>query len=124
MTNPIKVFNPANWYYIVARSITQVYSTASGDYVPVSDSTYQAWQAAGNSPRTADTEADLGVQLAQYLLRPVNANVLSAWQNALANNVNQAIFKVLFNHENRIRTLEGKSTITVQQAIAGFAALM
>jgi hypothetical protein len=119
------IFNSNNWYWIVAGSTTQVYSSSTGDYILVSNPTYQSWLSTGNKPTNIDSEANLGDVIATLgAPKPVNANVLAAWQNSLANNVNQAIFKVLFNHENRIRTLEGKSTITVQQAIAGFAALM
>jgi len=119
--NPIVV---ARWYWAVSGMPTQVYSSAAGDYVPLADPTYTAWLAVGNNPLPIDSEAALGQVLAQYSLRPVNANVLAAYQTATANGVNAAIFKVLFNHENRIRVLEGKTPITVQQAIAGFAALM
>lgn len=122
---PPPPFTPVNWYWVVAGSSSQVYSSTAGDYVTVDDATYQAWLAAGNKSTQIDTEANLAAVLAPYALRPVNANVLDNFKQALANNVGaQVIFKILFDHENRIRALEGKAAITVQQAIAGIKALM
>lgn len=40
-------YNPSNWYWLVAGSTTQVYSSASNTYVSVSDTTYEAWVASG-----------------------------------------------------------------------------
>lgn len=122
---PPLLFTPNNWYWIVAGSITQVYSSAVGDYVPVTNATYQAWLAAGNTPTKIDTEANLGDALAQRLMRPVAVNVLDGYKQSLANNITaQVIFKILFNHENRIRTLEGQAQITPAQAVAAVKALM
>lgn len=122
---PPLLFTPNNWYWIVAGSITQVYSSVVGDYVPVTNATYQAWLAAGNTPTKIDTEANLGDALAQRLMRPVAVNVLDGYKQSLANNITaQVIFKILFNHENRIRTLEGQAQITPAQAVAAVKALM
>ncbi len=55
MINP----NYMNHYWIVAASTTQVWSSASMSYVPVTDSTYQAWlsiPAHGPSPIASDAE--------------------------------------------------------------------
>jgi hypothetical protein len=57
------MYTPANWYWTVAGSTTQVYSSVAGDYVPLSDSTYQGWSAL-NSASKIDTEANLGQVLA------------------------------------------------------------
>lgn len=46
-----------NWYWVVAGSVTHVYSSAAEDYVLVSDSTYLAWLAAGGEPTPISTEA-------------------------------------------------------------------
>lgn len=43
-------YNPSNWYWIVDGSTSQVYSSASDSYVATTDSTYEAWLAAGNVP--------------------------------------------------------------------------
>lgn len=119
------LFNAANWYWVVGGSTTQVFSSLAGDYVSAADATYQVWCSGGGVPTRIDTETNLGGVLAgRDVSRPINANVLAGYQVALVAGVNIAVFKVLFNHENRIRALEGKGAITVQQAIAGFAALM
>ncbi len=125
-------FTPSNWYWIVAGSTTQVYSSAAGDYVAVSDPTYQAWLAAGHTPTNIDNEANLGDVLAPYLVRPVSANVLDGYKTSLAGNiVAQVIFKVLFNHENRLRACEralalngSPPDLTPAQAKAAVKALM
>ncbi len=61
-------FNPFDWYWVVADSATQVFSSALGDFVPVADANYQAWLASGRVPTRIDTEASLGQVLSQYLL--------------------------------------------------------
>lgn len=101
-------FNPTDWYWAVAGSTTQVYSSASGGYVLVTDPTYIAWKATpGNATTTIVSEAALGAILATYLQRPAAAGVLDAYQDTQAGTIiTQAIFKILFNHENRMRTIE------------------
>ena len=105
---PAPQFNPANWYWIVGGATTQVYSSATGGYVPVADPTYVAWKAvAGHQTSSVPTEADLGKALVPYLQRPIAAGVLDGYQDTLAGNIiTQAIFKVLFRQENRLRAAE------------------
>jgi hypothetical protein len=57
-------YNPLGWYWVVAGSTTQVFSSASGTYVSTSDSNYQSWLAAGNFPTKIDTEANMIAVLA------------------------------------------------------------
>src|SRR5690348_10047263 len=97
-------YNPRNWYWIVANS--QVYSSAAGNYVPATDSTYQSWLTT-HSPTNIDTEANLGAVLAPYGLRPTPPGILAGYQTAAANGVDSVILRILFNHENRIRSLAG-----------------
>jgi hypothetical protein len=52
-------YSPSNWYWIVAGSTTQVFSSASGSYVALTNATYEAWVAAGNIPSIAASEAAL-----------------------------------------------------------------
>lgn len=100
-------FNPTNWYWVVAGSTTQVYSSATGDYVPVADAAYVAWKASGKTPSNIVSEAALGAYLTTYLQRPTAANILDAYQDTQAGAIlTQAIFKILFNHENRLRAAE------------------
>lgn len=48
-----------NWYWIVAGSKTEVFSSASGTLVSLPNATYQSWQQEGNQPTSIDTYADL-----------------------------------------------------------------
>ena len=119
------VYSPSNWYWRVGGDNTQVYSSANGDFVPVNDATYQAWTARGNAPTNIDTNANLGAVLAPYSLRPVNASVLDGYQTEQATELTVAtVAKVCFNHENRIRVLEGKAQVTAQQFITVLKGLM
>ena len=120
-------FNVYDWYWVVAGSTTQVYSSASGDYVPIADATYVAWLAEpDHQPNRAASEAELGEVLARYdLPDPVNANVLSAFRDTLVEKLPiKVLFKILFNHENRIRVNEGNSTISVAQFKTGIKSLL
>lgn len=126
------LYNPNNWYWRVAGSTTQVYSSAVGDYVLISDPTYVAWLTSGGVPTNIDSEISLGAVLAQHLLRPVAAGVLDAYKTEQAGTiVTQVIFKVLFNHENRLRAIErnlglngSPADLTVAQAKNAVKALM
>lgn len=118
-------FDPTNWYWYVGGDTTRAYSSAIGDFVTSSDPTFVAWRAKGNAPTKIDTAANLGVVVANAgATRPVDAGVLSGYQNQLASGIALAIGKVLFNHENRIRTLAGQGQITAQQFITAIAALL
>jgi hypothetical protein len=109
-------FRPRNWYWIVNGSTTQVYSSAVGNYVPVEDATYQAWLAGGDNPTRIDTEANLGEVLATHSLRPTPAAILDGYTETQAVKLTiETVAKILFNHENRIRTLAGQPTITAAQ---------
>lgn len=130
---PTPTFNPANCYWAVAGSTTQVYSSATGGYVSVTDPTYLAWKAIpGNPTRAIVSEAALGQILATYLQRPIAAGVLDAYQDTQAGAIiTQAIFKILFNHENRLRAAEralalngSPPNITPAQARAAVKGLM
>jgi hypothetical protein len=59
------VYIPANWYWVVNGSTTQVYSSASNTYVPVTDPTYSAWLVVGNKPTNIASEALLWGVLSQ-----------------------------------------------------------
>jgi len=125
-------YNPRQWYWVVGGSTTQVYSSAIGDYVALSDPTYQAWLASGHRPTVIDTEASLGQVLSSHLVRPVAAGVLDGYTTALAGDiVAQVIFKILFNHENRLRACEralalngSPPNLTPAQALVAVKALM
>lgn len=126
MAPPRLAFSPANWYWVVAGSSTQVYSSAQAAYVPVSDATYQAWLASGGIATVIAAEQDLMDYLtANGVALPAGKTTSDAGKTGMLNNqIDIVIGQILFNHENRIRTLEGKATITQAQFIAGVKALI
>jgi hypothetical protein len=63
-------YNPANWYWIVNGSTTQVYSSASNTYVPPTDATYESWLVQGNRPSRIVSEVELWGVVSTYGLFP------------------------------------------------------
>lgn len=115
MLNP-PPYNPANWYWVVNGSTKQVFSSAIGDYVPISDPTFLAWVASGGAATVIDSEASLGETLSPYQIRPVHANVLDGYKDSHAKKLTiEIIAKVLFKIVNDVRVLQGQSTITANQ---------
>lgn len=112
----MKDYDPYNWYWKVAGSTTHVYSSATGDYVPVTNPTFLAWSEDGTVPQSIATEAELAEVLAAYSLRPVQATVLDAYQDSQAKNLTiKVAAKILFNLANEIRVLKGQPQLTPQQ---------
>jgi hypothetical protein len=128
----MRPYDVNNWYWYVGGDRTKAFSSAAGDYVLANDATFAAFLADGNPPTVIDTEANLGDVLAQNIVRPVNANVLDGYKQSQATTVIQhKMFKVLFNHENRIRAIERQlglngspANLTAQQAMAIVKGLM
>ena len=60
MSTPYNIYN---WYWKVADNLpgSQVYSSASGTFVPLANATYVTWLAAdgGNTPTNIDTLVNL-----------------------------------------------------------------
>lgn len=73
-------YSAANWYWIVAGDETQVYSSLAFAYVPVANSTYQAFLAGGNLPTRIEAVASLRNVLNErgvaYLAEPVTVPAL------------------------------------------------
>lgn len=112
----MKTYDPSNWYWKVAGSTTQVYSSASGGYVSTDDATFVAWQADGTAPTNIASVAELGEVLAPYNLRPAQATVLDAYQDSQAKKLTlEVVAKVLFNLVNEVRVLKGQNQVTAQQ---------
>lgn len=121
----MKSYDPKNWYWYVAGDETRAFSSASGDYVPAGDATFQAWLKDGGLPTRILNEAELGEVLAPYSLRPMNAGVLDAYKDSQAVKLTIEIAaKVLFNHENRLRALEGKAPANAAQFKTALKGLM
>lgn len=118
-------FTPSNWYWIVNGNEAQVYSSAAGDYVAANNAAYQAWIASGGVATRIASEAELGDVLAPYALRPTASGVLDGYTDSQATKLTiETVAKVAFNHENRIRVLEGKAAFNAAQFKAALKALM
>jgi hypothetical protein len=124
----MKEYNPFNWYWAVNGDETKVYSSATGNYVPVGNATYIAWAADGTMPTKIDSEINVGGVLAAYypdITRPIPAAILDGYQETQCNDIfTRKLVKLLFNFHNRIRVLEGQSTHTAVQARAFVKNLM
>lgn len=83
-------YNPKSWYWIVAGSTEQVYSSASSSYVPVTDAIYETWLAAGNIPTKISANDMLLLRIefleatqTQRRIREAATNSDSGWLAAL-----------------------------------------
>lgn len=118
-------YDPRNWYWYVGGDETRVFSSASGDYVPAGDPTFAAWKASGGVPTRIANEAELGEVLAPHSARPANAVILDAYKDSQAAKLTiEVAAKVLFNHENRLRALEGKAPANAAQFKTALKGLM
>jgi hypothetical protein len=61
------IFTPLSWYWTVAGSTTQVWSSASLSYISVTDAGYIAWLAAGNTPGQISVDDLAHVMIMQWL---------------------------------------------------------
>lgn len=128
----MSIYDPANWYFVVGSDQSQVFATARAIYVPLNDSAYVAWLAQNNQPSPIADAATLGGLLATLLIRPTDAAVLDGYQTQQANNIlGKAAFKILFNHENRLRAIErslglngSPANLTPAQAFAAIKGLL
>lgn len=104
-------YNPHDWYWVVAGSATQVYSSATDNFVAVADATYQAWLARGNLPTKIDTAGNLAdvLSLAGVALPP-GTQPSDALKNNRFDNIPRAVQVWAFAIENRVRVLEGQPT--------------
>ena len=106
----MKPFNIFDWYWIVAGDETRRYSSATGDYVPADDATFVAWAEDGTMPTIIDTEYNLGLVLGAHAprCRPIPPGVLDGYADKQAAEiVLSPEFVPLFEHENRLRVIEG-----------------
>ena len=109
-------YDPNDWYWSVAGDEAKVYSSRSGDYVQAEDAAYQAWIASGGVATRIASAAELGEVLAPHALRPKNAAILDGYKASQAAKLTvETVAKVTFNHENRLRALEGKQPASAMQ---------
>ncbi len=112
---------PGAWYWAVSGKPAQVYSSAAVAYVPVTDPAYVA----SGIPATPIAEQDL-IDLLILAGVPVPAGAVSsdAARTARINATDMVQLQVLFDHENRIRVLEGKAAVTRTQFKNAIKALL
>lgn len=117
----MKTYDPKNWYWIVAGNEAQVFSSATGNYVPATDPTYLAWRADGTMPTRILNETELGEVLANARVRPQRAAVLDAYKGQHAKRMTDEVqTKALLWCINEIRTLKGEAPLTTGAAIRAF----
>ena len=103
----MKPYNPKAWYWHVGGNLAQAYSSAVGDFVPADDQAFLAWKADGTVPSAIASAAELGEVLAEYCLRPVNAEVLEGYKATHASKIcKDANYKLFFDIDNRLRAVE------------------
>ncbi len=110
------IYNVANWYWIVAGSMTQVYSSAVDNYVLVADATYQTWLTKGGVPTKIDTEQNLADVLASAgEPLPPGATPSNAQKDKWFADVPRAVQVWAFDIENRFRVSQGTAALTANQ---------
>ena len=90
------IFDPKNWYWKLAGNDTHVYSSARDQIVLATDTVYQVWLAEGNGPTAIASKAELGDVLAQYNIRPQDADMLDAYRDNHARKLSIPIQLKLF----------------------------
>jgi hypothetical protein len=117
----MKTYNPANWYWFVNDNVAQVFSSATGNYVPADDATFAAWKADGTMPTRIASEAELGEVLADARVRPQRAAVLDAYKDRHSREVTEETrTKALLWCINEILMLRGRPALTKGAEIRNF----
>jgi len=118
-------YDPRNWYWIVGGDTSRVYSSRIGNYVSPDNATYVAWLAAGGVTTRILNADELAEVLANASVRPAQADLLDRFKDSQAGKLTiELVAKVLFNHENRVRVVEGKQPITANQFKAALKAML
>lgn len=123
-----KVYDADDWFWFVDGDTTRVFSSAAGAYLSLSDPAFVAWSADGTAPSVTDT-ASLGASLS---FRPTDPAMLDAYKAGQAGKIiARTTFRILFNHENRLRAIEralglngSPPNLSQAQALAAIKALM
>jgi hypothetical protein len=124
------VYQPGNWYWVVAGSTLQVYGSQSNALVANTDPTYQAWVAQGGTAAATDTFQSLAITLGHQLNPPYGQ--IQAFGRAIATPATlsdlqfiqqmalDAIFNQNFNLGNFI--MQGTVTSVTGTQLANFLA--
>lgn len=120
----MRSYTPSDWYWQVAGG--GLYSSRAAAYAQPDDATYLAWLARGNRATRIASEAELrAVLAAQHPAGlPADAAAQDARRGHELSRSDAVLFKVAFNHENRIRSLEGKQPVTAAQFRTAVKALL
>lgn len=119
-------YDPSNWYWIVAGG-PQVFSSARAAYFDQTDKNYQAWVAAGNIATNIESESALWDVLSDAYPAGIpagNSTAQDQLKSGLIDRCDVVAFKILFNHENRIRALEGKQAVTKAQFVTAIKSII
>jgi hypothetical protein len=114
----MKLYDPANWYWIVGGNEAQVFSSAVGNYVSADNATFLAWKADGTAPTRIASESELGEVLADARVRPADeaATVVDAFKDRHARELTlQVVAKWMLWATNEIRTLKGQAPVSAAQ---------
>lgn len=120
-------YDPSNWYWIVGTDTAQVFKSAAASYVATTDKTYSAWIATGNEPTKIASEQELWDVLSQVFpagIPAANTDAQDRLKSAKIDRMDQVAMRIAFNHENRIRALEGKQAVTAAQFVTAIKALL
>ena len=98
-------------YWQIGSDATRFWSTAQKAYVVPANPGLVAWLASGRTVIAATSETALSETLADLglgELAPTNTR-------DQIHGLDPLLLKIAFNHENRIRVLEGKAALTLAQ---------
>ena len=89
-------YTPSSWYWLVGNKTGEVFSSALPGYIATSDSTYQAWLAAGNNPSKILSDGELADVLVKASVpnSVVAAAGVSSFGNLTSNDMRGVILKL------------------------------
>ncbi len=116
MPNLSPPYTPTNWYWIIADSTTQVYSSVAVAYVPTSDPTYLAWVASGHKASRLPAQQDLFDYLTTLgIAIPGGETTSDTLKDGMFSQIPRAVQVWAFAVDNRVRVLEGQAPRTANQ---------
>lgn len=119
------MYNPRDHYWIVGGSTTQVYASARAQFVPAVDSTYLAWLGAGNIPTRIASNAELyDVLIDAGFPSGIETAGQDRVKDVALDRMDLVMFRIMFNMENRVRVLEGRPSVTMNQYRTAIKALL
>jgi hypothetical protein len=119
-------YDTKNWYWIVEGDESKVFASSAKAYVDAKDEAYRAWLDKGNLPTRIKSEAELWDVLADHAPEclPGTAEAQDIRREKQLSRLDEATLRVLLNHENRLRALEGRQAVTATQLKSAAKALL